>query len=106
MSVSGLSLSHIQDNRNRDMHVSLLMTNKEISTKHTHAREYARTHKSPGESVSGAGDDMKKLRQGVDKVDHLRDEEEQHHLAEVSQDANHSKCHPSKIAESVSHKHR
>lgn len=76
------------------------MTNKEISIKHTH------THKLPGEPVSGAGDDMKKLRQGVDKVDHLRDEEQQHHLAEVSQDANHSKCHPSKIAESVSHKHR
>lgn len=56
--------------------------------------------------MSGAGDDMKKLGQGVDKIDHLRDKEQQHHLAEVSQDANHSKGHPSKIAESISHKHR
>lgn len=74
------------------------MTNQEIPITHT--------CKVPGEPVSGAGDDMKKLRQGVDKVDHLGDEEQQHHLAEVSQDADHSKRHPSKIAEGVSHKHR
>lgn len=49
---------------------------------------------------------MKKLGEGVDKVDNLRDEEQQHHLAEVPQDADHSKCHPSEIAEGVSHEHR
>lgn len=49
---------------------------------------------------------MKKLGQGVNKVDHLRDEEQQHHFAEVSQDADHSKRHPSKVAESVSYEHR
>lgn len=68
--------------------------------------DHTHTRRLPGEPVSGAGDDMKKLRQGVDKVDHLGDEEQQHHLAEVSQDADHSKCHPSKVAEGVSHKHR
>lgn len=60
----------------------------------------------PGESVSGARDDVEKLRQGVNKVNHLGDEEQQHCFAEVSQDADYSKCHPCKVAESVSHKHR
>lgn len=62
--------------------------------------------RSPGEPVSGTGDDTKELRQGVDKVHHLRNEEQQHRFAEVSQDANDSKRHPGKVAESVSHKHR
>ena len=53
--------------------------------------------------MSGTGDDMKKLRQGVDKVNHLWNKEEQHDLAEVSQDADHGKCHPSKVTKSVSH---
>lgn len=55
--------------------------------------------------MSGTGDDMKQLRQGVDKVNHLRKEEEQHCFAEVSQDADYSKGHPGKVAESVSNKH-
>lgn len=48
---------------------------------------------------------MKKLRKGVDKVNHLRKEEQQHCFAEVSQDADNSKRHPCKVAESVSDKH-
>lgn len=60
----------------------------------------------PGEPVPWTGDDMKKLRQGVDKVNHLRNEEQQHCFAEVSQDADHSKRHPCKVAESVPHEHR
>lgn len=56
--------------------------------------------------MSGAGDDMKQLRQGVDKVNYLRNEEQQHCFAEVSQDANYSKGHASKVTECVSHKHR
>lgn len=59
----------------------------------------------PGKSVPGAGDDMEKLWQGIEKVDHLRNEEQQHCFAEVSQDAHNSKSHPGKVAESVSHKH-
>ena len=60
----------------------------------------------PGEPVSGTGDDVKKLRQGVDKVNHLRNEEQQHCLAEVSEDADDSEGHPGKVAESVTDKHR
>lgn len=60
----------------------------------------------PGEPVSGTGDDVKKLRQGVDKVHHLRDEEQEHRFAEVSQYADYGKSHPGKVAESVSHKDR
>lgn len=56
--------------------------------------------------MSGTGDDVKKLRQGVEKVNHLRNEEEEHCFAEVPQNADDSEGHPSKVAESISHKHR
>ena len=36
---------------------------------------------------------MKKLRQAVDEVDNLRDEEEQQGLAEVAQDGHHGQGH-------------
>lgn len=48
---------------------------------------------------------MQELRQGVEKVEHLGHEEEQHGLAEVSQDAHHGKGHASKVTEGISHKH-
>ena len=60
----------------------------------------------PGEPVSGTRDYVEQLRQGVDEVDHLGDEEQQHGFAEVSQDADHRKGHPRKVAEGVSHEHR
>lgn len=60
----------------------------------------------PGEPMSRTRDDVKQLRQRVNKVNHLRNEEQQHCLAEVSQDADHGKCHPGEVAESVPHKHR
>lgn len=60
---------------------------------------------SPREPVPGTGDYVKQLWYGVDKVNHLRNEEQQHCFAEVSQDADYSKGHPSKVAESISHKH-
>ena len=55
--------------------------------------------------MSGAGDQSKQLRDGVEKVEDLRDEEEHHCLAEVAKDPDHSKRHPSKVAVGVSHKH-
>lgn len=59
----------------------------------------------PREAVSWTGYDVKKLRKGIDKVNHLRKEEQQHCFAEVSQDADNSKGHSCKVAESVSDKH-
>lgn len=55
--------------------------------------------------MAGAWDDVEKLRQRVEEVGHLRDEEEKHRLAEVPKDAHHGKGHASKVAEGVSHKH-
>lgn len=48
---------------------------------------------------------MKKLRKREDKVNHLREEEQQHCFTEVPQDADNSKGHPCKVAESVSDEH-
>ena len=42
---------------------------------------------------------------GVKKVEHLRDEEQHHCFTEVTQNADYSKSHPSKITEGVSYKH-
>lgn len=58
-----------------------------------------------GQSVSGTRYQSKQLRSRVEKVDHLRYEEEQHCLTKVTQYANHSECHASKIAVGVSHEH-
>ena len=44
------------------------------------------------------------LRQGVEEVDNLRNEEQQQSLAEVSQDPHDRKRHPSEITVSVAHK--
>lgn len=48
---------------------------------------------------------MKELRQGVDEVYDLRDEEKQHGFAEMAEDPNHSECHPCKVTERVPYKH-
>jgi len=56
--------------------------------------------------MSGAGNNVKQLRQGVNEVDDLGDEEKQHGLTKVSEYPDHSKRHSSKVTESVSHKHR
>ena len=55
--------------------------------------------------MPGAGHKTEELRYGVEKVEYLRHEEEQERLAEVPQDANHSKRHTSKVAKRVAHKH-
>ena len=57
------------------------------------------------ESVPGAGDHVEELRDGVQEVEYLRYEEEEKSLAKVAQDPYHSKRHPSKVAESVTHKY-
>lgn len=59
---------------------------------------------SPGQPVPWARHNAKKLWQGVDEVDDLWDEEEQHSLAEVAQDAHHSERHPGKITKCIANK--
>jgi len=49
--------------------------------------------------------EFEKLRSGEDKIEDLRDEEQQHCLAEVSEDCDYGKRHAGKIAESVAYKH-
>lgn len=56
--------------------------------------------------MSGTGNNVKQLRQRVNEVDDLGDEEKQHGLTEVAEYPNHCKRHSSKVTESVSHKHR
>lgn len=48
---------------------------------------------------------MKELRQGVEEIEYLWHKEEQHGLAEVSQDSHHGKSHARKVTEGISHKH-
>lgn len=48
---------------------------------------------------------FKKLRHGIDKVDNLRDEEQQKCLGEMSVNANHRKSHSREVTVSVSHKY-
>ena len=55
--------------------------------------------------MSGAWNEAKQLWSGIEEVEDLRDEEEQHCLAEVGENADNSKCHPCKVAECISHKH-
>lgn len=56
--------------------------------------------------MTWARDEAKELWGGVDEVEHLWDEEQEQGLAEVTQDAHHSKSHASEIAESITHEHR
>lgn len=57
------------------------------------------------EAVSWTRDDAKELRDRVEEVDDLWDEEEKEGLAKVTKDPYHSKCHASKVAKGVAHKY-
>lgn len=59
----------------------------------------------PWHSVSGAGYKSEELRNGVQKIKNLRQEEEQHCFAKVAKNANYSKGHSRKITKCISHKH-
>ena len=54
--------------------------------------------------MSRARYDMKQLRDRVNEVDDLGNEEEQHCLTEVAQDSHHGKSHAWEIAERIAHK--
>ena len=55
--------------------------------------------------MSGAGNETKELWNGVQEVENLGNEEEEHCLAEVREDSDHRECHSGKVAESVTYKH-
>lgn len=55
-------------------------------------------------AVSGAGHKVEELRDRVQEVENLWYEEQEHSLAEVPNDGNHSKGHASKVCEGVTHK--
>lgn len=48
---------------------------------------------------------MEELGYGEDKVEHLWDEEQEHRLAEVSENGDDGKRHPSKVTECVADEH-
>ena len=58
----------------------------------------------PWQSVPGTGYELEELRYRIQEIDDLRDEKEQHGLAEVAQDGNNSERHARKVAERVAHK--
>ena len=58
-----------------------------------------------GDAVARAGDEVEELREAVQEVEDLGDEEEEERLAEMAQYGYHSKTHSRKIGERVPHKH-
>lgn len=59
----------------------------------------------PGEPVPRTRHEVEELGYTVQEVEHLRNEKQDHGLAEVAQDAHHRKGHASKIAEGVANKY-
>ena len=57
------------------------------------------------QSVSRTGKHLEQLRDGVDEVHNLRQQQYQQRLGEVSVYADHSKGHSGEVAEGVAHKH-
>lgn len=57
-----------------------------------------------GKSVSGAVHDANELRNGKEKVDELRNEEEHESLGEVTLDGRYSQSHSRKISKTIAHK--
>lgn len=58
-----------------------------------------------GQPVARARNEAEQLRHRVDKVDDLRDEEQQHGFAKVAQDADHGERHAGQVVERVADKH-
>lgn len=56
--------------------------------------------------MSGAGHEVEELRDREQKVENLWYEEQEHSLAEVPNDGDHSKGHAGKVCEGVTHKGR
>lgn len=56
-------------------------------------------------SMTRTRNDVEELGSGVEKVEDLRQEKEEHRLAVASQNPNARECHASKVAKRVAHKH-
>lgn len=57
------------------------------------------------EAVPRAGDEVEELRNGVEEVEDLGDEEEEGGFAEVAEDADHGEGHSGEVAERVAHEY-
>lgn len=55
--------------------------------------------------MSGTRNEAEELRDGIQEVEDLRDEEEEDGLAEVAEDAYDGKGHAGEVAEGVPHKY-
>lgn len=54
-----------------------------------------------GQTMAGTGNEVEQLREGVEKVEDLGDEEEEEGLGEVPEDGHHGEGHPTEVAEGV-----
>ena len=70
----------------------------------THSLQFVVLRAELGQSVARAVNYSGKLRNGEEEVDPLRNKEKHQRLGEMSKHSYHCKCHPSKVAESISHK--
>ena len=55
--------------------------------------------------MSRTGNEAKELRDGVEEIEDLRHEDEQHRLAEVAEDGDDGERHSGKVAERIANKH-
>ena len=69
----------------------------------THSLQFVILWAELGQSVARAVDHPCKLGDGEEEVDPLRNKEKHERLGEMSKHSYHCKCHPSKVAESISH---
>lgn len=55
--------------------------------------------------MPGTGNEPEQLRNGVEEVEHLWDEEQQYGFAEVTEDADDRERHAGQVVERIAHKH-
>jgi hypothetical protein len=59
----------------------------------------------PREAMTRTGHDLKELRDGVQEVEDLWNEQQEQSLTEVSMDSNNRKGHSSEVTKGISNKH-
>lgn len=58
-----------------------------------------------GQSMAGTGNKVEELRHRIEEIQDLRQEEQKHRFAEMSQDAHNGKRHSGEIVKRVPHKY-